>query len=95
MDFLGSLRIGHFWIKALDFLGGEVHIDLTVKSDDGPNAAGTLVDVVRATKLALNRALDGPITSICAYGFKMPPQYMSESDSIVAFKEFIAGRRSD
>lgn len=93
LDFLGSLRIGHFWIKVKDFLGGDIHIDLTVKTDDGPNAAGTLVDVVRATKIALSRAIDGPIISISAYGFKNPPQYLPETEAKFSFKEFIKGKR--
>ncbi|OLS19388.1 MAG: Inositol-3-phosphate synthase [Candidatus Heimdallarchaeota archaeon LC_3] len=95
LDFLGSLRIGHFWIKVKDFLGGDIHIDLTVKTDDGPNAAGTLVDVVRATKIALARTIDGPVTSISAYGFKNPPQYVPEAQAKVSFKEFIRGLRNN
>ncbi len=95
LDFLGSLRIGHFWIKVKDFLGGDIHIDLTVKTDDGPNAAGTLVDVVRATKIALARTIDGPVTSISAYGFKNPPQYVPEAQAKVSFKEFIRGQRNN
>jgi myo-inositol-1-phosphate synthase len=95
LDFLGSLRIGHFWIKVKDFLGGDIHIDLTVKTDDGPNAAGTLVDVIRATKIALARAVDGPVISISAYGFKNPPQYFPETEAKFSFKEFIKGKREN
>jgi myo-inositol-1-phosphate synthase len=93
LDFLGNQRIGHFWIKAKDFLEGEIHIDLTVKSFDGPNAAGTLVDVVRATKLAINRTLEGQAISISAYGFKNPPVYIQESEASSWFREFIDARR--
>ena len=93
LDFLGNQRIGHFWIKVLDFLAGEIHIDITVKSDDGPNAAGTLVDVVRSTKVALDRSLDGPQFAISAYGFKNPPLYLTELAAHKAFQEFVTGER--
>lgn len=93
LDFLGNQRIGHFWIKVKDFLDDEIHIDLTVKSFDGPNAAGTLADVVRGTKLALTRALDGPLISISAYGFKNPPLYFSEATASSNFYQFIIGNR--
>ena len=62
---------------------------------DGPNAAGTLVDVIRATKLALNRGIDGPLISVSAYGFKFPPVYVPEQDAVKRFEEFIAGDRAD
>ena len=93
LDFLGNQRIGHFWIKVKDFLDDEIHIDLTVKSYDGPNAAGTLIDVVRGTKLALTRALDGPLISISAYGFKNPPLYFSEATASSNFYQFLIGNR--
>lgn len=93
LDFLGNQRIGHFWIKSKDFLDGEIHIDITVKSFDGPNAAGTLVDVVRATKVALLRAVEGQVISVSAYGFKNPPVYAHESEANSWFREFIDARR--
>ena len=93
LDFLGNQRIGHFWIKAKDFLDSDIHIDLTIKSYDGPNAAGTLVDVVRATKLAINRTIEGQAISISAYGFKNPPVYIQESEASQWFREFIDARR--
>lgn len=93
LDFLGNQRIGHFWIRAKDFLEGEIHIDLTIKSFDGPNAAGTLVDVIRATKLAINRTIEGPAISISAFGFKNPPVYIQESEASTWFREFIDAKR--
>jgi myo-inositol-1-phosphate synthase len=50
--------------------------------------------VIRATKLALNRGIDGPLISISAYGFKFPPVYVSEQDSVQRFEEFIDGTRA-
>ncbi len=94
LDFLGNERTGYFWIYGGYFLDTPFKIDVTIKTMDGPNAAGTLINVIRATKLALNRGIDGPLISISAYGFKFPPVYVSEQDAVARFEEFIAGNRA-
>lgn len=94
LDFLENDRTGYFWIYGSYFVNTPFKIDITIKTVDGPNAAGTLVNVIRATKLALNRGIDGPLISISAYGFKFPPVYVSEQDSVQRFDEFIDGTRA-
>ncbi|NHJ01673.1 MAG: inositol-3-phosphate synthase [Candidatus Heimdallarchaeota archaeon] len=95
LDFLGNERTGYFWIYGNYFLNTPFKIDITVKTTDGPNAAGTLVNVIRATKLALNRGIDGPLLSVSAYGFKYPPVHVGEQDAVKRFEEFITGDRAD
>lgn len=93
LDFLGNERTGYFWMYGNYFLNSPFKIDVTIKTMDGPNAAGTLVNVIRATKLAINRGIDGPLISISAYGFKYPPVYVGEQDAVKRFEEFITGDR--
>jgi myo-inositol-1-phosphate synthase len=95
LDFLGNERTGYFWIYGGYFMNTPFKIDITIKTMDAPNAAGTLVNVIRATKLALNRGIDGPLISVSAYGFKFPPIHVGEQDSMKRFEEFIAGNRAD
>jgi myo-inositol-1-phosphate synthase len=95
LDFLGNERTGYFWIYGSYFVDTPFKIDITIKTTDGPNAAGTLVNVIRATKLALNRGIDGPLLSVSAYGFKYPPVHVGEQDAMERFEEFIAGNRAD
>ncbi|MFX0013302.1 MAG: inositol-3-phosphate synthase [Promethearchaeota archaeon] len=94
LDFLGNERTGYFWIYGNYFLQSPFKIDITIKTVDAPNAAGTLINVIRATKLAINRGIDGPLISISAYGFKYPPVYVNEQDSVKRFEEFINGTRA-
>lgn len=94
LDFLGNERTGYFWIYGSYLLDTPFKIDVTIKTVDGPNAAGTLINVIRATKLAMNIGIDGPLISISAYGFKFPPVYVSGQDSIKRFEEFIIGNRA-
>lgn len=93
LDFLGSRRIGHFWIFGNSFMGQKVKIDVRFQSDDGGNGAASLVDAIRASKIALRIARGGPIKSICAAFFKAPPSYLSRRDANKAFNEFISGER--
>ena len=51
LDFLGNERTGYFWIYGNYFVDTPFKIDVTIKTTDGPNAAGTLVNVIRATKM--------------------------------------------
>lgn len=95
LDFLGNERTGYFWIYGGYFLNTPFKIDITIKTIDGPNAAGTLVNVVRATKLAISRGIDGPLISVSAYGFKYPPVHVGEQEAVQRFEEFIKGERGD
>ncbi len=95
LEFLGNRRIGHFWILGEGFMGMPIKIDIRLETLDGPNAAGTLVDVIRATKVAINRAGSGPISSICAYGFKAPPVTTSRHTAHEWFNEYIEGIRTE
>ncbi|MFX0204832.1 MAG: inositol-3-phosphate synthase [Candidatus Hodarchaeota archaeon] len=95
LDFLGNERTGYFWIYGGYFLNTPFKIDVTIKTIDGPNAAGTLVNVVRATKLAISRGVDGPLISVSAYGFKYPPIHVGEQEAVKRFEEFIIGERGD
>jgi myo-inositol-1-phosphate synthase len=93
LDFLSSRRIGHFWILGKTFMGQEVKIDVRFQSDDGGNGAASLVDAIRAAKIALRRAKGGPIVSICTHLFKAPPTFVSRRDASKAFDQFISGER--
>ncbi len=93
LDFLQNRRIGHFFIKGTGFMDLPVTIDIRMESYDGANGAATLVDVVRAMKLALTRVVAGPVHSISAHYFKYPPVFSSVLESEKWFKEFIDGSR--
>ncbi len=94
LDFLGSKRIGHYWVYGKGFMGHDITIDIRMKTDDGSNGAASLVDAIRATKIALQRGLSGPISSICAHYFKSPPTFKSRTSAAEAFNEFIDGKRN-
>jgi len=47
VDFMGNSRTNYFWIEGDSFLGSKVRFDIYLRSTDGPNAGGLLIDLVR------------------------------------------------
>jgi len=90
VDFLQNKRDSYFWIKGMYFCNVPMQIDLKLSTVDAPNAGSVLLDVIRATKIALDRGLKGAIMPICAYGFKHPPKMVSLEKAEKIFGEFIA-----
>ena len=95
LDFLGSTRIGNYWVKGEGFLGQPITLDIRMNSLDSSNGAATLVDAIRCAKIALNRVIGGPVASVSPYLFKAPPIYMEHTEGIQAFNDFASGKRRD
>ncbi len=73
---LGNNRNSMLWLVGRGFLGTEIIMDIKIQTQDGPNGGAILADVIRATKIALQRGASGPINEISSYGFKYPPKQM-------------------
>jgi myo-inositol-1-phosphate synthase len=89
VDFLQNRRDSYFWIRGSYFCKTPMQIDLKLSTVDAPNAGSVLFDVIRATKIALNKKLKGAILPICAYAFKHPPQMTSLETAEKMFADFI------
>jgi len=89
VDFLQNKRDSYFWISGTYFCNAPMQIDLKFSTVDAPNAGSVLFDVVRATKIALNKKLNGALIPLCAYAFKRPPQMMPLETAEKAFNTFI------
>jgi len=89
VDFLQNKRDSYFWISGTYFCNAPMQIDLTFSTVDAPNAGSVLFDVVRATKIALNKKLKGALIPLCAYTFKRPPQMMPLETAEKIFTTFI------
>lgn len=59
---------------------GDVPINLEYKLEvwDSPNSAGTMIDAIRAAKVAKDAGIAGPIESASAYFMKSPPKQMPD-----------------
>jgi len=89
VDFLQNKRDSYFWISGTYFCNAPMQIDLKFSTIDAPNAGSVLFDVIRATKIALNRKQVGALIPLCAYTFKRPPQMMPLETAEKIFNTFI------
>jgi myo-inositol-1-phosphate synthase len=93
VSFLKDNKVCHMYIRGRKFGDTPVSIDLKLSVEDSPNSAGMVIDVIRATKLALERSIGGPLTSISAYAFKHPPIQVADHVARKWVEEFIQGKR--
>ncbi|MBC7131073.1 inositol-3-phosphate synthase [Candidatus Bathyarchaeota archaeon] len=90
---LGDTKICYARIEGRKFGDTPVTIDVKLVVEDSPNSAGMVIDVIRAVKIALDRGIGGPLTSISAYAFKHPPIQVPDYIARQWVEEFIQGKR--
>lgn len=93
VSFLGDRKICYIHIKGRKFANQPVTVHAKLEVEDSPNSAGMVIDVLRAVKLALDRGISGPLTSISAYAFKHPPVQVEDHVARRWVEEFIKGKR--
>lgn len=93
VDFLENRRDSYFWIKGLYFGKIPMQLDIRLNTVDAPNSGSVMLDVIRATKVALDRGTTGPLLSVSAYAFKHPPQMLPLETAENWFEEFMRGDR--
>jgi len=93
VDFLKNEKVCYVYIHGRYFGDTPVRIDVKLDVMDSPNSAGIVIDAVRATKIALDRGVSGPLISISAYAFKHPPKQLPYDTARQWVEEFIAGKR--
>ncbi|MGI0047360.1 MAG: inositol-3-phosphate synthase [Nitrosotalea sp.] len=93
VDFIDNEKICYINIEGKYFGKIPIKLDLKLKVIDAYNSAGIMIDAIRGLKVALDRKLSGPMTSISSYCFKHPPIQMPYTDAKKAFTEFVEGKR--
>jgi myo-inositol-1-phosphate synthase len=72
---------------------GDVPLSAELKLEvwDSPNSAGIIIDAVRATKIAMDRGIGGPIISASSYFMKSPPVQFADPVARDSVEQFING----
>lgn len=78
----GPLKNAFIEIEAGVFGGSPVKISIKLESDDKPNSAGSVVDLIRIAKGALDQQMGGYIPEACAFYFKSPPMQMDDLEAL-------------
>lgn len=73
------------------FGGIPMDLELRLSVQDSPNSAGVTIDAIRCCRLARDRHIGGPLTSISAFGMKHPPIQCSDNEARDMVNRFIEG----
>jgi len=95
VDFLLNKKICYITVKGRYFGDTQVSIDAKLDIWDSPNSAGVVIDAIRATKIALDRKIAGPLVSVSSYCFKHPPVQAPYEVAKQWVEEFIEGKRAN
>jgi myo-inositol-1-phosphate synthase len=84
-------KVGFLRIEGRIFGNIPVELEARLAVEDSPNSAGVAIDVIRCCKLARDRKIGGPLTSIAAYSMKHPPQQVPDAEARLLVERFISG----
>ncbi len=93
IPWLKDQKVCFLRMEGRKFGNAPVELELRLKVEDSPNSAGCAIDAIRCCKLALDRGISGPLTSISAYTMKTPPQQFPDNVAREMLEEFIRGER--
>jgi len=92
VPFLGDHKICYIRVNSHSFGNLPLTLDAKLVVNDSPNSAGVVIDAVRATKIALDRGISGPLLGISSYSFKHPPKQVPDDEARQWVEDFIAGK---
>ena len=93
VSFLKNDKVCYIYMKGRFFGKVPVELDLKLRVPDAYNSSGVMIDALRASKIALDRNISGPLESISAFCFKHPPIQMPYSQAKSNFMDFVNGKR--
>ena len=88
VPFLNDQKVAYIRVEGELMLGMKFNIETRLSVEDSPNAAGVIVDAVRAAKIALDKGIGGAIADVSAFLFKLPPEKMTDEEANKRFKNF-------
>lgn len=77
----GSFKKALFDIEASIFAGSKVKISIQLESDDKPNSAGSVIDLIRIAKREMDLGHGGVIKEACAYYMKSAPEQTEDKEA--------------
>jgi myo-inositol-1-phosphate synthase len=84
-------KVGFLRLEGRIFGNIPIEFEARLAVEDSPNSAGVAIDVIRCCKLARDRGISGPLTSIAAYSMKHPPQQVPDVAARTLVERFIQG----
>jgi len=92
VPFLGDHKVCYIRVNSHSFGNLPIILDAKLVVNDSPNSAGVVIDAIRATKVALDRGIGGPLLGISSYSFKHPPKQVPDDQAHQWVEDFISGK---
>ena len=73
------------------FANAPIEIELRLSVEDSPNSAGCVIDAIRCCRVARDRGIGGPLTSVAAYLMKHPPRQLTDDLAKEQVERFLRG----
>jgi myo-inositol-1-phosphate synthase len=87
----GALKNAFIDIETRVFGGSPVKIAVRLESDDKPNSAGSIVDLIRLAQGARDRKIGGIVAEGCAFYMKSPPTQIDDLEALDRIRQHWAG----
>ncbi len=84
-------KVCYLRIEGRGFAGFPVTLECRLSVEDSPNSAGVAIDAIRCCRLARDRKIGGPLTSIAAFTMKHPPKQIPDTEAKELVRKFIQG----
>src|SRR5215470_9520708 len=73
------------------FGNAPIEIELRLSVEDSPNSAGCVIDAIRCCRVARDRKVGGPLSSVAAYLMKHPPRQLTDDLAKEQVERFLRG----
>jgi len=73
------------------FGNAPIELELRLSVEDSPNSAGCVIDAIRCCRVARDRKIGGPLTSVAAYLMKHPPRQLTDDLAKEQVERFLRG----
>ena len=93
VPWLNDQKICFLRIEGKKFGGIPFNLEARLSVEDSPNSAGSMIDAIRACKLALDYGHSGTVLSVSAYLMKHPMVQLTDEKARNAMEQFIATGR--
>jgi myo-inositol-1-phosphate synthase len=78
-------------MEARGFADAPIELELRLSVEDSPNSAGCVIDAIRCCRVARDRRIGGPLSSVSAYLMKHPPRQLMDELARQQVEGFLRG----
>jgi myo-inositol-1-phosphate synthase len=87
----GDNKICFLRMEGRGFGNAPIELELRLSVQDSPNSAGCVIDAIRCCRVARDRGVGGPLSSVSAYLMKHPPQQVPDGQARDDLERFLRG----